>query len=179
MKSLKDIIAEKMSINEGRNEIKLALVGNDIVKDIQNAIQEIASFYNQELGVHFDEREIQKQKQELINYTNKFFEFEPEDHDLPIIGATYEDNNGNHWKVEAYCSLDDKKKSSNVRNLKEMIRHYDDSGMMQDYLDEYGKDLKKDTIFVGVSHVKGSPFAGTDAVLEWGEHISSDSLIKR
>lgn len=179
MKNLKDAIVEKMSINEARNEIKLTLDSKDIVKDIQNAIEQIAFFYNQELGVQFDEREIQKQKQELINYTNKFFEYDPEDHNMPILGATYEDNNGNYWKAEAYCSLDGKKKSSNVRSMKEMIRHYDDSGMMQEYLDEYGKDLGGDTIFIAVSHVKGAAFAGTDAVFEWGEQISSDSLIKR
>ena len=64
MKNLKDVIVERMSINEGRNEIKLTLDGKDIVKDIQNAIEQIAFFYNQELGVQFDEREIQKQKQD-------------------------------------------------------------------------------------------------------------------
>lgn len=179
MKNLKDVIVERMSINEGRNEIKLTLDGNDIVKDIQKAIEEIEFFYDQELGVYWNEQELKKQKQELINYINKFFEYDPEDHDMPVLGATYEDTSGNYWKAEAYCSLDGKIKSSNVRSMKEMIRHYDDSGMMQEYLDEYGKDLGGNTIFVAVSHVKGAAFAGTDAVFEWGEQISSDSLIKR
>lgn len=94
---------------------------------------------------------------------------------MPVLGATYEDNYGNHWKVEAYCSLDGKKKSNNVKNLREMNRYYDDSGITQEYLDEHGKELKKDTIFVAVSRVKGAPFA----VFEWGEQISSDSLVKK
>lgn len=100
-------------------------------------------------------------------------------HKTPIIGGKYEDYNDNIWKVEGYCSLDEKTKSNNVRNLKEMIRQYDDSGMMQEYLDEYGKDLKKDTIFVACTCIKGAAFPGTEAVFEWEEQIGSDRLVKR
>lgn len=175
MKELSNLIKERISINEGKNELKINLDGNDIVKDIQKAIEEISFIYNQDLGVYYNEQEIKKQKQELINYINKFFEYDPEDYEMPIIGGTYEDNNGDIWKLEAYCSLDNKIKSSNVKNIKDLIRRFD-TGVTQEYLDEYGSDLKKDTIFVGC-HLNDD--IHECAVFLWGDEFSNADLIKK
>jgi hypothetical protein len=79
MKDLKDLIKE--NINEARiQDIQLKIDGKDIVKDIENAIEEITYVYNEEIGILFDKRELEKIKKELNNYINKFF-IENEDED--------------------------------------------------------------------------------------------------
>lgn len=79
MKKLSSLIKEK--INEARiQDIQLKIDGKDIVKDIENAIEEITYVYNEEIGISFDKRELEKIKKELNNYINKFF-IENEDED--------------------------------------------------------------------------------------------------
>ncbi len=72
MKKLSSLIKE--NINESRiQDIQLKIDGKDIVKDIENAIEEITYVYNEEIGISFDKRELEKIKKELNNYINKFF----------------------------------------------------------------------------------------------------------
>jgi hypothetical protein len=79
MKELSSLIKE--NINEARiQDIQLKIDGKDIVKDIENAIEEITYVYNEEIGISFDKRELEKIKKELNNYINKFF-IENEDED--------------------------------------------------------------------------------------------------
>lgn len=79
MKKLSSLIKE--NINEARiQDIQLKIDGKDIVKDIENAIEEITYVYNEEIGISFDKRELEKIKKELNNYINKFF-IENEDED--------------------------------------------------------------------------------------------------
>jgi hypothetical protein len=79
MKNLSSLIKE--NINEARiQDIQLKIDGKDIVKDIENAIEEITYVYNEEIGISFDKRELEKIKKELNNYINKFF-IENEDED--------------------------------------------------------------------------------------------------
>lgn len=79
MKELSSLIKE--NINEARiQNIQLKIDGKDIVKDIENAIEEITYVYNEEIGISFDKRELEKIKKELNNYINKFF-IENEDED--------------------------------------------------------------------------------------------------
>lgn len=79
MKKLSSLIKE--NINEARiQDIQLKIDGKDIVKDIENAIEEITYVYNEEIGISFDKRELEKIKKELNNYINKFFvEYEYDD----------------------------------------------------------------------------------------------------
>lgn len=79
MKKLSSLIKE--NIKESRiQDIQLKIDGKDIVKDIENSIEEITYVYNEEIGISFDKRELEKIKKELNNYINKFF-IENEDED--------------------------------------------------------------------------------------------------
>ena len=61
MKKLSSLIKE--NINEARiQDIQLKIDGKDIVKDIENAIQEINCVYSEEIDYSFDKRELEKIK---------------------------------------------------------------------------------------------------------------------
>lgn len=100
---------------------------------------------------------------------------------MPVLGGVYKGVYKNElWKIVSYCSLDNKIKSSNVKNIKELIKKYDDTGSAQELLNEYGEELKKDTIFVACSLVKGShDYAVFNVVFLWGDEISNEDLIKK
>ena len=79
MKELSSLIKE--NINEAKTQnIQLKVNGKDIALDIENAIAEISCVYNEEIGISFDKRELEKIKKDLKNFIDKFF-VENEDDD--------------------------------------------------------------------------------------------------
>lgn len=80
MKELSSLIKE--NINEAKTQnIQLKVDGKDIALDIENAISEITYVYNEEIGISFDKRELEKIKKDLKNYIDKFFVENEEDDD--------------------------------------------------------------------------------------------------
>ena len=78
MKELSSLIKE--NINEAKTQnIQLKVNGKDIVLDIENAISEITYVYNEEIGISFDKKELDKIKKDLKNYIDKFFVENEED----------------------------------------------------------------------------------------------------
>lgn len=96
---------------------------------------------------------------------------------MPVLGGVYKGvYNDELWKIVSYCSLDNKIKSSNVINIKDLLRRWDYSGSAQELLDECGDELKKDTIFVGC-HIDED--IHKCAVFLWGDEFSIEDLIKK
>lgn len=96
---------------------------------------------------------------------------------MPVLGGVYKGVYTDElWKIVSYCSLDNKIKSDNVRNIKDLLRRFDNTGSTQELFDEYGKDFEKDTIFVGC-HVDED--IHKCAVFLWGDEISNEDLIKK
>lgn len=79
MKELSSLIKENINEKKTQN-IQLNVNGKDIALDIENAISEITYVYNEEIGISFDKRELDKIKKDLKNYIDKFF-VENEDDD--------------------------------------------------------------------------------------------------
>lgn len=79
MKELSSLIKENINEEKTQN-IQLNVNGKDIALDIENAISEITYVYNEEIGISFDKRELDKIKKDLKNYIDKFF-VENEDDD--------------------------------------------------------------------------------------------------
>ncbi len=94
---------------------------------------------------------------------------------MPIIGAIYDDPyTGEKWEVKAYISLSGKEKEGGVKNIKDIIKQYDESGAMKEYLDEYIGDLDPDELVVGCQKENGDE----KMCIQWGDILGPDDLVK-
>lgn len=94
---------------------------------------------------------------------------------MPIIGAIYDDPyTGEKWEVQAYISLSGKEKEGGVKNIKDILKQYDESGAMKEYLDEYIGDLDSDELVVGCQIENGDE----KMCIQWGDILGYDNLVK-
>ena len=94
---------------------------------------------------------------------------------MPIIGAIYDDPySGEKWEVKAYISLSGKEKEGGVKNIKDILKQYDESGAMKEYLDEYIGDLDQDELVVGCQKENGDE----KMCIQWGDILGYDDLVK-
>lgn len=94
---------------------------------------------------------------------------------MPIIGAIYDDPySGEKWEVKAYISLSGKEKEGGVKNIKDILKQYDESGAMKEYLDEYIGDLDPDELAVGCQKENGDE----KMCIQWGDILGYDDLVK-
>ena len=94
---------------------------------------------------------------------------------MPIIGAIYDDPyTGEKWEVKAYISLSGKEKEGGVKNIKDILKQYDESGAMKEYLDEYIGDLDLDELVVGCQIENGDE----KMCIQWGDILGYDNLVK-
>ena len=94
---------------------------------------------------------------------------------MPIIGAIYDDPySGEKWEVKAYISLSGKEKEGGVKNIKDILKQYDESGAMKEYLDEYIGDLDQDELVAGCQKENGDE----KMCIQWGDILGYDDLVK-
>ena len=94
---------------------------------------------------------------------------------MPIIGAIYDDpHSGEKWEVCAYVSISGKEKAGGVKNLKDILKQYDESGAMKEYLDEYIGDLDPDELAVGCQRENSDE----RMCIQWGDILGYDDLVK-
>lgn len=94
---------------------------------------------------------------------------------MPIIGAIYNDPySGEKWEVKAYISISGKEKAGGVKSIKDILKQYDESGAMKEYLDEYIGDLDPDELVVGCQIENGDE----KMCIQWGDILGYDDLVK-
>lgn len=94
---------------------------------------------------------------------------------MPIIGAIYDDPyTGEKWEVKAYISLSGKEKEGGVKNIKDILKQYDETGAMKEYLDEYISYLDPDELVVGCQIENGDE----KMCIQWCDILGFDNLVK-
>ena len=94
---------------------------------------------------------------------------------MPIVGLIYNDPyTGENWEVCAYVSISEKEKEGGVKNMKDLLKQYDESGLMKEHLDEYMNDLDKDDLVVGCQRENSDE----RMCIQWGDVLGPDDLVK-